>query len=403
MINAEISRLISSGSTIRRIWADGQRLKKAHGAENVADVTLGNPLTAPPTEVTCALEDLVRNPPSDLHYYTANAGHPAAREQIAAHLQETGLLPQVQAKHVVLTCGASAAINVILRAILDSGDEVMILAPFYPDYPVHIANYGCVPIVVSTDEHSLPDLEAIAAALSSRTRALIINHPNNPSGRQYPESRLRELAEILHEHGRKNGHPVVLISDEPYRGLRYTDEPYVSPAKLYDHGVMVYTFSKSHAIPGARIGYIAVNPAFPEVERTVEGFALANRILGFTSAPALWQRVVARCQSAVIDLTNYHRHRRRLIEVLQAKGYRVDPPEGGFYLFPKVPGDDNEFCRRAMDDLLLIVPGSTFGSPGHIRIAFCVDDHTIDLVHIRLPHLTEAESFPYSTAKRPRP
>jgi aspartate aminotransferase len=376
--------LIETGSAIRKMWSDGIALKAEHGPENVADMTLGNPVAPPPPELHAALEEVVANPPEGLHRYTPNAGHPEARERIAAHLAQH--LPGVEGRHLVLTAGASAAVNVTLRTILDPEDEVIFLAPYFPDYPAQVLNHGGTPRPVATAEGFQPDLAAIDAAMSEATRAVIVNHPNNPSGAQYPEALLRGLAELLRERSRLNGRPVWLISDEPYREIRYTEEPFTSPASVYEHGLIAYSWSKSLSIPGERIGYLAIHPECPDPETMIGACALSNRILGFTNAPALWQHVVARCPGATVDTGPYREYRERLYAALVEKGYEVAKPDGTFYLFPKTPGgDDEEFVRRAMENLLLLVPGSTFGVEGRFRIAFCVDERTVDLAVERLP------------------
>ena len=217
MISREIRRFLQTDSAIRRIWTQGLELKRLHGAENVADMTLGNPVAPPPAGLVRALQEIVRNPPADLHRYTPNTGHPEVRERIAAHLDERGILPGTRREHVVVTSGASAATNIFLRTVLDPGDEVILLTPYFPDYPAHVLNHRGVPVVVPTTADFVPDLDAIEGALGERSRVVIVNHPNNPSGRQYPETVLRELASLLREASRKNGRAVYLLSDEPYR------------------------------------------------------------------------------------------------------------------------------------------------------------------------------------------
>lgn len=311
------------------------------------------------------------------------------RERIAAHLDERGLLPGARGEHVVVTAGASAATNIALRSVLDPGDEVLVLAPFFPDYPAHVQNHAGVPVTVETGPDFLPDLGLIEAAIGERTRAIIVNHPNNPSGRQYPKSLLRELADLLREGSRRFGRPIYLLSDEPYREIRFTDEPFVSPAMLYEYGLMAYSFSKSHSIPGERIGYLAVNPECPNAQELVGAISVSGRILGFPNAPSLWQFVIARCLDAVVDVAELRRYRDLLMTALVESGYEVELPEGTFYLFPRTPGGDDEaFIERAIEDLLLLVPGGTFGRAGHFRIAFCVDEHTVELATERLPRQT---------------
>jgi aspartate aminotransferase len=377
---------MKTGSAIRRVWDQGARMKQLHGAENVADMTLGNPSAPPPEALVRALEELVARPFPDLHRYTASAGHPAVRERIAAHLDERGVLPGARREHVVVTAGASAATNIALRSVLEPGDEVLVLAPHFPDYPAHVQNHAGVPVVVETGPDFLPDLEAVERAIGERTRVIIVNHPNNPSGRQYPEPLLRDLVSLLRECGHRFGRPIFLLSDEPYREIRFTAEPFVSPAKLYEHGLMAYSFSKSHSIPGERIGYLAVSPESPDAPELVAALSVSGRILGFPNAPSLWQFVMAQCLDAVVDVAELQRFRDRLLQALVEKGYEVESPEGTFYLFPRTPGDDDEaFVQRAVEDLLLLVPGGTFGREGHFRIAFCVDERTVDLATKRLP------------------
>jgi aspartate aminotransferase len=387
LISREIRKLMQAGTTIREVWSRGLRLKQIHGAENVADMTLGNPVAPPPEALLAALQDIVAHPGEDLHRYTPHAGHPEVRERIAEHLDRRDLLPGVKRDHVVVTAGASAATNIVLRAVLDPGDEVLLLAPYFPDYPAHVLNHRGVPVVIPTNADFLPDLNAIDRALGERTRAVIVNHPNNPSGRQYPETLLRELASLLRRSGRRHGRAIYLISDEPYREIRYTTEPFTSPARVYENGVMAYSFSKSHSIPGERIGYLALNPDNDAAEEIVGALALSSRILGFPNAPSLWQHVIARCLDAVVEVKPLRRNHDRLLGALREKAYEVTPADGTFYLFPRTPGGDDEgFVRRAMEDLLLLVPGGTFGCGGFFRIAYCVDDRTVDLAVERLPH-----------------
>jgi len=392
LISKEIRQLMTAGTTIRRAWTEGRKLKQIHGAHNVADMTLGNPSAPPPEALVKALEEVVADPPEDLHRYTPNAGHPEVRERIAEHLDRRGYLPGARGEHVLVTAGASAATNIALRTVLDPGDEVILLAPYFPDYPAHVLNHGGTPVVVPSSPDFLPDLEAIERAIGARTRALIIDHPNNPSGRQYPASLLRDLAGLLREASRRNGRAIHLISDEPYREIRYTTEPFVSPARVYEYGLMTYSFSKSHSVPGERIGYLALNPDNEAAEEMIEALALSNRILGFTNAPSLWQQVIARCLDALVDLEPLRRNRDRLRDALVEKGYEVGPAEGTFYLFPRTPGGDDEaFVRAAMEDLLLLVPGGTFGTEGHFRMAYCVEDRTVDQAVERLPQAAAIE------------
>jgi aspartate aminotransferase len=386
LISRDMERLLGNDLSIRRMWEEGRRLMEKHGAGNVADMTLGNPVADPPAELLRAFAEVAAHPPRDLHRYTPTAGHPEARQRIAAHLAERGLLPGVEWRHVVVTSGASCATNIALRAVLDPGDEVIVIAPYFPDYPSHVRNHGGVPVIVDAGPDFLPDLGAIDRAMGPRTKALIVNHPNNPSGRMYPEQLVRDLAEVVRAAERRLSREIYVVSDEPYREIRYTANPFLSPAAAFERGIMAYSFSKSHSVPGERIGYLALNPACPDAEKLLAAVSLANRILGFTNAPSLFQRVMARCLDSVVDLAAYRSKRDRLYSALRAMGYEVIEPEGTFYLFPRAPGGDDEaFVRRAAQDLLLLVPGGNFGRPGHFRMAYCVDDRTVDLALTRLP------------------
>jgi aspartate aminotransferase len=286
----------------------------------------------------------------------------------------------------VATCGASAAINITLRSVMAPGEEVLIPVPYFPDYPAHVANHGGVPVLVETGEDFLPDLAAIERAITERTRALILNHPNNPSGRLYPIGLLSEIAELLRSKSAEHRRPIWLLSDEPYREFVFTDDVFVSPSRLYEYGVMAYSWSKSLSLPGERIGFAAVNPNCPDAGDFAAAASLANRVLGFTNAPSIWQRVVARCPGACVDLEPFRRRRQQLLDALGSKGYEVTEPEGTFYLFPKTPGgDDERFVRSAMDSLLLVVPGGPFGRSGYFRMAFCTNDQNVEQAVARLP------------------
>jgi aspartate aminotransferase len=384
-------RVLATGSGIRRLWDLGCDLKRRHGAANVADMTLGNPSADPPDALLRALEDVVAHPPPEIHRYPPNAGLPETRERIAEHLVRHGVLPGARAEHVVVTCGASAATNLVLRSVLDPGEEVILLAPYFPDYPFHVSNHAGKVVSVRTTEDFLPDLAAIDRGVTARTRVVIVNHPNNPSGRQYPEPLLRDIVALLRDRSRKHGRPIYLISDEPYREVRFTAEPFVSPMSLYEHGIMAYSFSKSHSIPGQRIGYLVIHPECPDAGELVAACSVANRIMGFVNASTIWQYVIGRCLDSTVDLAQLRRHRERLLAALTERGYQTTPTQGTFYLFPRTPGGDDEaFVQRAAKDLLLLVPGGTFGFPGHFRMAFCVDDRTVDLAVERLPRVDSA-------------
>lgn len=390
MISNEIRGMLDGDSAIRKMWERGHLLKQRHGEEEVADLTLGNPVAPPPDAVLRALEEIVADPPPGLHRYTPNAGHPDVRERIATDLNRRDILPGVEARHIVVTCGASAAINILLRVVLNPGEEVILLPPYFPDYPAHVANHRGVVRKVPVTDDFLPDLDAIGRAIGKNTRAIILNHPNNPSGRQYPENLLRELAGLLRQKRRETGRAVYLLSDEPYREIRFTSEPFLSPARFYEYGMMAYSFSKSHSLAGERIGYLAMNPEGPDPDEFVNALAYSNRILGFTNASAIWQHVIARCLDEFVDIAPLRSYRDTLLKALDEKGYETIAPDGTFYLFPRAPdGDSERYVQQAMERRLLVVGGETFGFATHFRMAFCVSQETVDLALKLLPDAKE--------------
>lgn len=366
------------GSWIRRMFERGRELKARLGADAVCDLSLGNPLLEPPAEFRRALSEIAAEPPSGMHRYMTNAGFPEVREAVASHLRRHGLMDTTR-DLVVMSCGAGGGLNIALKTLLDPGDEVVILAPYFVEYLYYAANHGGRSVAVQTDATFLPDAAALAGALTERTRAVILNSPNNPTGRVYPEGALREVAALLEDHGRRVGRPVYLLSDEPYREMVYGPEPAASPARLYPHTIQVYSWSKSLSVPGERIGYVAVPAAMPEAKTVVDGLIFATRILGFINAPATMQRAAARLLEVPVEMAPYRAKRDRVTAALRAAGYAFVEPEAAFYVFPKSPiPDDVAFCERCLEEQVLVVPGSGFGRPGHFRIAFCTDDRTVD-------------------------
>jgi len=368
---------MEGASWIRRMFEEGAALKARYGEERVFDLSLGNPVMEPPPQFHQELRRLLQDPPPGMHRYMPNAGYPETREAVAQALaRETGL--PLSAREVVMTVGAGGAINVALHAILDPGDEVILLSPYFPEYLFYVDNHGGVPRVVPTDAHFLPDLGAIEAALGPRTRAIIINSPNNPTGVVYPPSLLAQLGALLDEGSRRLGREVFLISDEPYRKLLYDGLAYPHPFHYYQRTIVATSFSKDLALPGERIGYLAVHPEYPGRGELVEGLVFCNRTLGFVNAPALMQRVVARLQGVTVDVSQYQRKRDLLYDSLTAMGYQVPRPQGAFYMFPRCPGgDDLRFVEELRRHRVLVVPGRGFGTPGYFRIAYCVEDRVI--------------------------
>jgi aspartate aminotransferase len=376
-IAEKVKNCIESASWIRRMFEEGAALRKQYGDECVFDFTLGNPTMEPPAELTAELKRLATEPVAGMHRYMNNAGYDETRAAVAEVIAE-GCKQPVTAAQIVMSCGAGAAMNVVLKTLLNPGDEVIILAPFFVEYKFYIDNHGGAAVVVPTLANFQPDLQAIEAAVKPRTRALILNSPNNPTGVIYPRETLLRIGELLKNIERKTGQAITVISDEPYARISF-EEPVTNIFDCVDNAVIVTSHSKDLALPGERIGYLAANPAMPEVDLFMQGAIFCNRVLGFVNAPALMQRLVTRMQRASVDIEQYRKKRDRLYAHLTNLGFEMVKPGGGFYLFPRSPlTDEMEFIRLAQKYLILLVPGSGFGAPGFFRIAYCVDDAMIE-------------------------
>ena len=376
-IAKHIETIISGSSWIRKMFEEGARLKAEHGAENVYDFSLGNPNLEPPETFREALKQAAASSDPGVHGYMPNTGYPHVRKSVADYLCDEQKM-KVTENEVIMTCGASGALNVILKAILDPGDEVITPAPFFVEYRYYVDNHGGSLKTVSTKPDFNLDVDAVSDAITQKTRAVLINSPNNPTGQVYSKQSLNELASLLSEKGKELNRTLYLIADEPYRKIVYDGQKVPSIFQCYTESIIATSYSKDISIPGERIGYLAVNPEASYKKDLIAGMALANRILGFVNAPALMQRFVASIQGASVDISAYARKRELLCKGLADYGYDFLRPPGAFYLFPRTPvPDDVEFVRALQEELILTVPGSGFGGPGHFRIAFCVADETI--------------------------
>ncbi len=373
----KISGFIEKSSWIRQMFEEGARLKAQYGAERVFDFSLGNPNLPPPAKFDEVLRDAVDSCGLDGHCYMPQAGYPQVCASIADYLaQEQGIT--IEAHEIIMTCGAAGALNVILKAILDPGDEVLSPAPCFVEYRFYTDNHGGVFKTVPTRPDFTLDIAAIADSIGEKTKALLINSPNNPTGQVYDEKSLHAIGELLAAKSRELGRTIYLISDEPYRKIVFDDVTVPSVFHAYPDSIIATSYSKDISIPGERIGFAAVNPAATYRDDLLAGMTLANRILGYVNAPALMQRVVACLQGMSVDISAYARKRDLLCDGLSDCGYEFTRPAGAFYLFPKSPvEDDVAFVRALQEELILVVPGSGFEGPGHFRIAFCVDDDTI--------------------------
>ena len=373
IVSRDVSDNLSKASWIRRMFEEGARLKAERGADKVFDFTLGNPEIEPPPAVLAAARKVLESDAPHLHAYMPNAGHPKVREAVAKRVGAATGLPYT-ANHVLMTVGAGAALNTVLKALLDPGDEVITVAPFFVEYVYYAQNHGGRLVVVPPRPDLTPDVARIAEAITPRTRAIIVNSPNNPSGVIYPASAFVELEVVLARAPR----PIVLISDEPYRALVFDDVAVPEVPPLVTRTVVATSWSKSLAIPGERIGYLAFSPRMPEAAELFEACTFTSRVLGFVNAPALWQWVVAEVGDQVIDVAPYREKRDLMYDGLRRIGYECVKPQGAFYVFPRTPiPDDVAFVRMLADEGVLTVPGSGFGMAGHIRISLTVERDTV--------------------------
>jgi aspartate aminotransferase len=376
-IAKKIHQIMSQSSWIRKMFEEGARLKAQHGAERVFDFSLGNPNLPPPDKFNEVLREAVDSCGLGDHCYMPQAGYPKVCRSIAEYLSEEQEVA-VSERDILMTCGAAGALNVIFKAILDPGDEVIVPTPCFVEYKFYVDNHGGTLKMVSTHPDFSLDLTAIAAAITPKTKAVLINSPNNPTGQIYSKASLEGLGALLAQKGADLGRTLYLISDEPYRKIVYGEIKVPSILGAYPDSILATSYSKDISIPGERIGFAAVNPRATFRDDLTAAMTLTNRILGFVNAPALMQRVVACLQGMSVDISEYKRKRDLLCKGLAEAGYEFLTPPGAFYLFPKTPiQDDVEFVRALQKELILVVPGSGFAGPGHFRIAFCVEDETI--------------------------
>jgi aspartate aminotransferase len=372
-----IREALSSQSLIRKMFEEGIALKKLHGPENVFDFSLGNPDLEPPPAFHRVFVKMAEENKKGSHGYMPNAGFPDVREALARKASaEQGV--NIDGSHIIMSCGAAGGLNVVFKAILNPGDEVIIIKPFFLEYRPYIRNHGGSIIEVDSLPDFNLDVEAIKAKLSPQTAAVLIDSPNNPTGRIYPAETIARLAAVMKEHGKNCGRMPYLVSDEPYRELAYEGIDVPPILSAYPDSIVVNSYSKSLSLPGERIGYIAVGPENSDKQNLIGALTYATRILGFVNAPALMQRIVAELTFAKVDIDVYARRRAAFMKVLEDAGIEYAKPEGAFYLFCKAPiTDDLAFVDYLKKYLILGVPGSAFGAPGWMRFAYCVDEKII--------------------------
>ncbi len=396
-ISAKIKENLTRASWIRKMFEEGARLTAIHGPDKVFDFTLGNPGVEPPLTFREELKKLALNPLPGMHGYMSNAGYLETREAIARVLTEDTGLP-FRPNHIVMTCGAGGGLNVVLKTLLNPGDEVIVLAPYFMEYRFYVDNHGGSIKEVRTRSDFQPDFDALATAITPQTKAIIINSPNNPTGVVYPEACLNQLGTLLKTKEEEFGTTIYLISDEPYAKIVYDGVKVPSVFKSFRNSIVVTSHSKDLALAGERIGYIAIHPEIQDAGLLFEGLVFCNRTLGFVNAPALMQRLVARLQREPADTAEYLEKRNLLYDHLTALGFAMIKPQGAFYLFPRSPlPDDVEFVRLAQKYNILLVPGAGFGLPGYFRLSYSVPRQT---VINSLPAFTELAAELGLTAKK---
>ena len=374
MISERLKKQLASGSQIRKMFEEGNRLKAIYGADKVYDFSIGNPDLEPPREVSEALKEIASNPTPGMHGYMSNSGYESTRAAIAAkRSEESGL--DISSGAVCMTVGAACAMNDVLHSLLDPDDEVIVIAPYFMEYNGYISNHGGKAVIVQTDDRFMPVIDSIKAAITSKTKAVIINSPNNPSGVVYPASLLSELNDML----KAQDHVIHVISDEPYIDLVYDGMTVPSVLKYIDNLIVCFSWSKSLSLPGERIGYTLVSPRNADYDDLTAAIVLSNRTLGSVNAPAIWQKVVEKSLNAKVDVANYEHRRNLLYSNIVDAGFDAVKPNGALYIFMNTPEGltDDEFSAKCASKNLLIVKGSSFSRPGYCRLAFCVSESTI--------------------------
>ncbi|MDZ7723174.1 MAG: pyridoxal phosphate-dependent aminotransferase [candidate division KSB1 bacterium] len=380
IVTSQIQTYIETQSWIRRMFEAAAELKAKYGPEHVFDFSLGNPDIPPPLQVSEALKEIAEQARQPLSLgYCPNAGLPDLRAALSNKVSAEQQL-SLEAKHLIVTNGAAGALNALMRSVLNSGDEVLCYSPYFVEYGFYVGNYGGTFVPVESENGTFaPNLNALEQAITPKTRMMIINSPNNPTGRIYSREELKGIAGVLREKSREYGQPILLVSDEPYRFLSYNQQvPAVLP--LYRDSVVISSFSKSLSLAGARIGYLALNPNITDFELLSAGVTLSNRILGFVNAPVIGQKVVLQALNTGVDVTLYDDRRRAMAQLLDQAGLEYQMPQGAFYFFPKAPSGlyDQEFVDALRKENIIAVPGKGFGCPGYVRLSYCVNKDIIE-------------------------
>ena len=369
---------MESSSWIRKMFEEGIRLKKEFGEDNVFDLSLGNPVMEPPRELIDKLKANIEDEKPGTHRYMPNSGFPDTRRAIANSLKAECGIP-FNENHIVMVCGAAGGLNITLKTLLDPDDEVIIFAPFFVEYVFYADNHGGKTVTVPTLNDFTADFKAFQKAINNKTKAVIINSPNNPTGVVYPRKTFEEMANILRKKSQEIGHPIYLISDDPYKKIVFDGVEAPNICEFYKNSVYITSHSKDLAVPGERIGFVALHPECENASQVMEGLVFCNRVLGFVNAPALMQRTIMDLQSVQIDVEQYKNKRDFLLKELTKIGYKIVKPQGAFYMFPESPlKDDTEFCKLLASKKVLTVPGKGFGQPGYFRLSYCFPDFVLE-------------------------
>ncbi|EQB88333.1 aspartate aminotransferase [Clostridium punense] len=379
MYSEKMLKNIEGASGIRAMFSEGVRLTRIYGKEKVYDFSLGNPYFEPSIEVCDRIKYYTSEDQKGIHKYMNNLGFEDVRDKIANMIQLQSDV-QLSKNNIAMVVGAAGGLNVVLKSILNDGDEVVMFAPFFSDYKFYVDNYGGKAVVVPADTKTFePNIEMFKSVISHKTKAVIINTPNNPTGVVYSESILNKMAAVIEETEKKFNTEIFIISDEPYSKIFYENRKLPQILNIFKNGIIVTSFSKSLNLAGERIGYVAVSSKINQVDKLMDLISFSNRILGFVNAPALFQKVIGDCLDLEVNNSEYINRRDILYKKLIELGYECIKPQGAFYLFPKSPIDDDvEFVKKALKYNLIFVPGSAFGCPGYFRISYCVDLNTIN-------------------------
>lgn len=380
MISNKMEKLVKNSSVIRAMFEEGKKLSAKYGEENVFDYSLGNPNVEPPKEIKQAIIDIINEEPENLvHGYMSNSGYEDVRENIAEFINKKNNV-NLTKDNIVMTCGSAGGLNIILKTLLNPEDEVIVIAPFFGEYENYVNNFDGKLVVVQADKETFqPDIKALEKGITAKTKAIIINTPNNPTGVIYSSESLTKMAEVLRKKEAEYKTSIYLISDEPYKEIAYDGAEVPFLLNYHKNSFIGYSYSKSLSLPGERIGYVVANSEMDDYKDVIQSLNVANRILGFVNAPSLFQRVIGRTLGAEVDVNIYKKNRDLLYNHLISLGFECVKPQGAFYLFPKslIP-DDKAFAEAAKKYNLLIVPGSSFGCPGHFRLSYCISYEKIE-------------------------